>query len=214
MDRRSVTFAILVVVVLIAVAMLTTPPRNTAFTSKDAVDASLKDAQQFAAVGYPGAETYIEVTSASNASGKWKVEMRLSIAPHSRCPAMQKLYYEMFPVTLRNETVVAANDCHARPISVAPDAIVDSYADSAGARQAQSIGYAACAFQIPLSDVAAATNYCPAVDNASIADFASSNALKDGSWVVQWYRKASDSYLVALDSSGSLLAEGNYAPRT
>jgi hypothetical protein len=210
-NRRPVAFAILVVVVLVAIAILTAPYQNTAFTAKDAVDATLKDAQQFAKDSYPNAETYIGVASATNASGKWNVEMFLSIAPHSRCPAMQKLYYELFPVTLRNETVVAANDCHSRPVSVAPDAIADSYANSKGARQAESMGYAACAFQLPLLDVAAATKYCPAVDSASIADFASKNALKEGSWVVQWYKKASDNYLVALDSAGIVLAEGSYA---
>jgi len=208
--RRPVTFAILVIIALVAIAMLTAPSQNAGFSAKDAVDASLKDAQQFAAQSYPGTETYIEVASASNASGKWKVEMFLSIAPHSRCPAMQKLYYELFPVTLRNETVVSANYCNARPISVAPDAIADSYAGSPAVRQAVTGGYLACAFRLPVSDAQAASSYCPAVDAAAIADFASKNSLPSGTWVAQWYRQSSDSYLVALDSSGKVLAESNY----
>lgn len=190
--------------------MLTASSQNAAFTAKDAVDASLKDAQQFATDNYPNTETYIEVASASNSSGKWKVEMFLSVAPHSRCPAMQKLYYELFPVTLRNETIVAAKYCNARPISVAPDAIADSYANSAAARQAESVGYSACAFMLPLSDIATAAKYCPSIDSTAIADIASKNALKDGSWVVQWYKPASNNYLVAMDSAGTVLSEANY----
>lgn len=213
MNRRPVTFAILVVIVLVAIAMLTAPSQSTAFTSRDAVDASLKDASQFAADNYPAQDTYIEVASASNASGKWKVEMFLSIAPHSKCPAMQKLYYELFPVTLRNETVVATNYCNARPVSVAPDAIADAYAGSPAARQAETTGYLACAFRLPIFDDAAAAKYCPAIDTAAIADFASKNSLKEGDWAVQWYKASSDNYLVALDSAGTVLAESNY-PRS
>lgn len=201
----------MVVIVLVAIAMLTAPSQNHEFTAKDAVDASLKDAQQFAADNYPGTETYIEVASASNASGKWKVEMFLSIAPHSRCPAMQKLYYELFPVMPRNETVVAANYCNSRPVNVAPDAIADSYAGSPAVRQAETGGYLACAFRLPVSDAQEAARYCQAVDTAAIADFASKNALSNGAWVVQWYKQSSDNYLVALDSAGNVLAEGNYA---
>jgi hypothetical protein len=211
-NRRPVTFAILVVIVLVAIAMLTAPSQNFSFTQKDAVDASLKDAQQFASDSYPGTETYIEVASASNSTGKWKVEMFLSIAPHSKCPAMQKLYYELFPVTLRNETVVAANYCNARPISVAPDAIADSYAGSPAVRQAGTMGYLACAFMLPITDGQAAARYCPAIDAAAISDFASKNALKNGNWVVQWYKKSANNYLVGLDSAGAVLAEGDYAP--
>jgi hypothetical protein len=117
----------------------------------------------------------------------------------------------MFPVTLRNETVVAANDCHARPISVAPDAIADSYAASAAARQAESVGYLACAFRLPVADAAAAQKYCPTMDFAAVSDFASENSLPAGAWVVQWCKGGSDSYLVGLDSTGVVLAEGNYA---
>jgi len=208
--RRPAIFAILVVIVLVAIAMLTAPSQNTGFTAKDAVDASLKDAQQFAAQNYPNADTYLEVASVSNATGKWKIEMFLSIAPHSKCPGMQKLYYELFPVTLRNETMVALNYCNARPISTAPDAIVDAYAGSPAARQAETTGYLACAFMLPVSDVAAAAKYCPAVDVAAIADFGAKNSLAAGNWVVQLYKQSSDSYLVALDSAGKVVAEGNY----
>ncbi len=211
MNRRPVTFAILVVIALVAIAMLTAPVQNNAFTQKDAVDASLKDAQKFASDSYPSTETYIEVASASNATGKWRVEMFLSIEPHSKCPAMQKLYYELFPVTLRNETIVAAGYCNARPISVAPDAIADSYAGSPAVRQAETTGYLACAFMLPISDGQAAAKYCPAVDAAAISDFASKSSLKAGNWVVQWYRQSSDNYLVGLDSAGAVLAEANYA---
>ena len=210
MNRRPIIFAVLVIIVLVAIAMLTAPSQSHEFTQNDAVDASLKDAQKFASDNYPGTETYIEVASASNATGKWNVEMFLSIAPHSKCPAMQKLYYELFPVTLRNETVVAANYCNARPISVAPDAIADAYAASPAARQAETGGYLACAFRLPIAGAAAA-KYCPAVDPTAIADFVSKNSLKDGNWVVQLYRKSSDSYLIALDSAGKVLAEANYA---
>ena len=210
MKRRPVTFAIIVVIALVAIAMLTAPSQNTEFTSKDAVDASLKDAQQFAAQNYPGKDIYLEVASVSNSTGKWRVEMFLSIEPHSKCPAMQKLYYELFPVTLRNETMVVANYCNARPISVAPDAIADAYAGSPAARQAGTAGYLACAFRLPVSDVSAAIKYCPAADFTAIADFGSKNSLKDGNWVVQLYKQSSDSYLVALDSAGKVVAEGNY----
>ena len=210
MKRRPAIFAILVVIVLVAIAMLTAPSQNTGFTAKDAVDASLKDAQQFAAQNYPNTDTYLEVAFVSNATGKWKIEMFLSIEPHSKCPAMQKLYYELFPVTLRNETIVPMGYCNARPISVAPDAIVDAYSGSPAVRQAVTDGYLACAFRLPVSDVAAATKYCPDADIAAITDFGSKNSLSAGNWVVQWYRKSSDNYLVALDSAGKVLAEGNY----
>jgi hypothetical protein len=211
LNRRPIAFALVVVVLLIGIAMFSAPASSTGFTIKDAVDASMKDAQKFASDNYPGSETYLEVASSSNLTGKWEITMYLTIQPHSRCPAMQKLYYELFPLTLRNETVVAANDCHIRPVSFAPDAIADSYAASPGARQAHSSGYLACAFRLPIVDTAKAVSYCPSADLAAIQDFSSKNSLGSGNWVVQWYKDASDSFLVGLDSSGAAVAQDSYA---
>ena len=207
MKSRPIVFAAIVIAVLIIIAILIAPPARPGFTSSDAINASLKDADQFAVQNYGDVQRQLSVFSVANSSGNWNVVIYLTVDPHSRCPDMQRLSYTLFPITRRNETIVTSADCHARTINFAPEAILDSYANSRAVQQLDFNGYAACAFSLPISDAAAQKIYCGAFDENSIMDFSSKNALAAGAWVVQWYSQGQPSHLVALDSSGRILAE-------
>lgn len=177
------------------------------FTQKDAADTALRDASDTLAKSYGQTERYVDVISASYEAGKWRVVFDVTIAPHSHCPEVQRFTYEMFPIMARNETLVSAKECYARPITRKSDAIIDSYANSAQVRGLASNGYLACAFQVPIANAYEERTYCYFLDDAGLSSFASKNSLSAKTWVVQWSVPGKASHFVALDESGSIIAQ-------
>ncbi|MFA5246306.1 MAG: hypothetical protein WC408_00260 [Candidatus Micrarchaeia archaeon] len=207
MNRRPIVFAAIVIVALVVLTVITAPSSDRGFSEKDAIDASLQAAISFASDNYKGLESQLEIISASNKSGKWSITMMLTVLPHSRCPEMQRLTYELYPITLRNDTIVSSKDCHARPVTNAAEAIIASYAGSSTVRQLESGGYQACGFTVPIANVSQKKNYCDALDENSTLEFTQKNRLPEGTWVVQWYFSGKSSYFVAVDSGGIVIAD-------
>lgn len=178
------------------------------FTRDDAISTARNDATGFLTASYGQAEQNIDVLSANFADGKWKVVMDVTINPHSYCPEVTRLSYEMFPIAFRNETIVSSRECYSRPITRKAEAIIDSYANSPKVRQLASSGYLACGFEYPITNAASESAYCYFIDAKAIASFATSKAIPAGDWIVQWTVPGKASYFVALDNSGTIVAQG------
>ena len=205
MNNRTLALAAVIIVLLAFAASMLPRAANSVFSAKDASDAALKDTGQFVLDNYGRVEKYAQVVSLQNDSGKWKVTVELTINPHAPCPTMQRLSYEMHPIIRRNESMVSSSDCHGRPITNAPEAIIDSYAASEKVRQLAFEGARACAFRVPLA--AADPEYCAFANETGLRAFSSKNALSEGDWLVQWTGKPKEDYFIALEQTGKIIAQ-------
>ena len=206
MKRRILALILLIAAVLFLVTV-TSPKSAEDFTARDASDTAVKDANAALNSQYGLKERIVSVLSTSYDGEKWHVALEAVIGPHSPCPEVQRITYEMFPIVSRNETLVRSSECYSRPITRRAEAQMDSYANSAKVRDKAAQGYLACSFSYPLTNLTAEREYCYFLDEAGLASFASKRGILPGAWVVQWSVPGRESFFVALDGDGRVITE-------
>ncbi len=178
-------------------------PSQGAFEGQSAQTLALVDAKEYASKNYPGVQTAISAIEANELGGsRWAVAVEIVSNPHSSCPQVERLDYEMMPISIvRKDKPV--KDCDVHPITRREQALINS-AKFDGIAQMVVGGAAGCAFQVPFFE-SNEKEYCPFADFAALKNFAVEQSLSRGAWAIQW-ASGGKKVFIALDSSGNEVA--------
>ncbi len=201
MKTKSILLVALLLAFFLAFATVL-KPQSAVQDLDGAKKLALDNAKEYLAKNYAGVETTVAPVEARIVQGgKFTIVIEIVSKPHTSCPQVESLEYELMPITLvRQEKPI--KDCEEHPIGRREQALINS-AKLEGISQTATRGYG-CAFAFPFKE-SEAKDYCPQADLASLASFASENGLQAGSWIVMWKRD-SQTALVALGQSGAEVA--------
>ncbi len=197
---------ILVGALLLLLAAFAFFQRSSVPISKDdAANFALADASVYLQKNYLGKDTLMRVVDQSElGGGKFAVGIEIVANPHSACPTVERLDYELMPVAFSRPPQMLVKDCETHPVLRREQAIINS-AKFDGISQLVAADGRACAFPVPLLETQSERDYCPFADFAALKQFELNAALPTGSWLLQW-EAGSDRVLLALDPSGKEVA--------
>ncbi len=202
LQRQSLLLLALILAVLLAFALFFKPSQE-ALGEQSAKTLALVDAKEYASKNYLGVQTAISAIEAKEIVGsRWAVAVEIVSSPHSPCPQVERLDYEMMPISIVRKAR-PVKDCETHPITRREQALINS-AKFGGIAQMVVGGAAGCAFQVPFFE-SNEKEYCPFADFSGLKNFAAQNLLSEGSWVVSW-QSGSQKIILALDSSGAEIA--------
>ncbi|MFA6049395.1 MAG: hypothetical protein WC792_05630 [Candidatus Micrarchaeia archaeon] len=203
MRRHSLFLVVALVALLAGLAFL--QQAQGGLSAKGAESFALQDAALYLQKNYAGKETQMRaVETRPLDGGRFAVGIEIAANPHSPCPTVERLDYELMPVAQPRPPQMLVKDCETHPILRREQAIINS-AKFEGISQLVAADGRACAFAVPLLETAAEKEYCPFAGFAALKQFELNAALPTGSWLLQW-EAGSEKVLLALDPAGREVA--------
>jgi hypothetical protein len=190
MRQLAVVLAVLVVALL---AWQLLNPAQQVASAHDAGSFALQDASNDPQ--FSGQNVYFTVHSVAldNSTGQWKVNVGISVNPHSQCPTVYERYYYLLPIRHDLDKLVTGSCQYSGVVAIAEEAIVDSRSFASVAPMLGNPGVYACGFALPLNQ-STISSYCPPADVPALESYASGLPAA-AKWLVYW--SASNSTVLA-----------------
>ena len=189
--RQAIVLAAILLVVLVAYTL--TPKPETLLQPSNVPQFVIEDAQK----AYGTDATY-QVLRSAQKDGKWEVDLKIALAPHSKCPKLLARTYTFPPLYYREDVV---NDQCRWPVLIAYDE--EAILATLKLQKVQRLPESAKAYATTYSaQQLAALQECMSCSN--VQKFAQQLPAAEV-WIVEW-QNGQDSFFVAVDKNGDLVA--------
>ena len=163
--------------------------------SKNMVDLILEDAK----TTYGEGAEYSFLSSEKDGNN-WKAELKISLQPHSKCPAIMKRSYTLFPIKYREEVINSR--CTVGGVIIYPEEAIIA---SNGLQRVKDLPDTAKAYakKYAAEEITAlklCTNNCP--EEARFVKTLPEQKL----WIVKWVAGDGAVFFVAIDEQGKVIA--------
>ena len=180
-------YALLVGLIALILLLYTFFPKPvTTFTEDEARNAVFKDLASLDAES--------KIVGFSQNGSVWEFEVLVTTNPHSPCPAVERRFYKLPPVSFRPEPFIMG--CYERSKLLYKEEALITSAKKLGIGE----GYG-CAFKAGAS-LAEEKKYCTRMNETAVADFSAD--VPTGAWIAYWEYQGQPR-LIALDESAFVL---------
>ncbi len=189
--RQAIVLAAILLGVLVAYTLM--PKPDTLLQPTDVPRFVVEDAKKTF-----GEEASYQILRSEKKNGKWEVDLKIAVAPHSKCPKLLRRAYVFPPPYFREEVL---NDACRWPVFIAYDE--EALLATLKLQKVQRLPETATGYVTRYTaEEVQALQQC--VSCSPLQEFA--KQLQPAElWIVEW-RNDTESFFVAVDKNGDLVA--------